>query len=198
MEYLTTYGWAILIIAIVMAAMFSLGVFNPYTFAPKATAGSCQVLRSGSGYTTLIGTCTNQIPQSVASFIKTGSININSLKGIQKISSTAGSSITITVWASVPSADKGYLFASYHQLGYPLLKLATDQWCAGTKGLIIIYVASSILYDNCIYPVNVNHMEFYTFVFNGMVGTEYQGNAGQLYSASFTAVLGSNTIPPDS
>jgi len=68
MEYLTTYGWAILIIAIVMAAMLSLGVFNPYTFAPKTTPGSCQVQRSGLGYTALTGICTNQIPQSVASF----------------------------------------------------------------------------------------------------------------------------------
>ena len=67
MEYLTTYGWAILIIAIVMAALFSLGVFNPYTFSPKASPGSCQVVKSG-GYTALIGTCTGQIPQSVASF----------------------------------------------------------------------------------------------------------------------------------
>ncbi len=29
MEYLMTYGWAILIIAIVMVALFALGVFNP-------------------------------------------------------------------------------------------------------------------------------------------------------------------------
>ena len=29
MEYLMTYGWAILIIAVVMVALFSLGIFNP-------------------------------------------------------------------------------------------------------------------------------------------------------------------------
>lgn len=33
MEYLITYGWAILIISIVLAALFSLGVFNPSQFA---------------------------------------------------------------------------------------------------------------------------------------------------------------------
>ena len=32
MEYLMTYGWAILIIAIVLAALFSLNVFNSATF----------------------------------------------------------------------------------------------------------------------------------------------------------------------
>ena len=36
MEYLMTYGWAILIIAVILAAFFELGVFNPYTFAAKA------------------------------------------------------------------------------------------------------------------------------------------------------------------
>ncbi len=33
MEYLMTYGWALLIIAVVLAAMFQLGIFNPGQFA---------------------------------------------------------------------------------------------------------------------------------------------------------------------
>ncbi len=68
MEYLTTYGWAILILAIVLVAFFSLGVFNPYTFSPKASPGSCQILRPNSPGTTAseIGPCNNEIPQSVA------------------------------------------------------------------------------------------------------------------------------------
>lgn len=33
MEYLVTYGWAILIISIVLAALFASGVFNPSQFA---------------------------------------------------------------------------------------------------------------------------------------------------------------------
>ncbi|MGC8662613.1 MAG: hypothetical protein ACP5RT_02395, partial [Candidatus Micrarchaeia archaeon] len=43
MEYLMTYGWAILIIAVVLGALFQLGVFNANNFAPKALPGSCQV-----------------------------------------------------------------------------------------------------------------------------------------------------------
>jgi len=35
MEYLMTYGWAILIIAVVLGALFQLGVFNANNFAPK-------------------------------------------------------------------------------------------------------------------------------------------------------------------
>lgn len=86
MEYLLTYGWAILIIAIVIAAFFELGLFNPYTFSPKAQPGSCYVVRptmTGSvAYVSLQGTCTNEIPQSVAlSAAQAGNsyIKINSL-----------------------------------------------------------------------------------------------------------------------
>ncbi|MGC8662693.1 MAG: hypothetical protein ACP5RT_02830, partial [Candidatus Micrarchaeia archaeon] len=43
MEYLMTYGWAILIIAVVLGALFQLGVFNANNFAPKAPPGACQV-----------------------------------------------------------------------------------------------------------------------------------------------------------
>ena len=69
-----TYGWAILIIAIVLVAFFSLNLFNPYTFSPKASPGSCQILRpNGPGsnlFVSAVGpTCTtNEIPQYVAQF----------------------------------------------------------------------------------------------------------------------------------
>ena len=72
MEYLMTYGWAILIIAVVLAALFELGVFNPLTFAPKAPPGSCQVVRpEGPGTTNFIsleGECQGELPQYVAQF----------------------------------------------------------------------------------------------------------------------------------
>jgi len=72
MEYLMTYGWAILIISVVLAALFQLGVFNPMTFAPKAPPGSCQVFRPNGPYTTsfinLEGICSGEIPQYVAQF----------------------------------------------------------------------------------------------------------------------------------
>ncbi|MEM3202167.1 MAG: hypothetical protein QXY21_00685, partial [Candidatus Micrarchaeaceae archaeon] len=69
MEYLMTYGWAILIIAVVLGALFSLGVFNPMSFAPKASPGSCQVFRpNGPGTTSFInleGICNGEMPQYV-------------------------------------------------------------------------------------------------------------------------------------
>jgi len=72
MEYLMTYGWAILIIAVVLGALFELGVFNANNFAPKAPPGACQVFRpNGPGTTSFInleGVCTGEMPQYVASF----------------------------------------------------------------------------------------------------------------------------------
>ena len=39
LEYLMTYGWAILIIIIVGAALYALGVFSPGTFTGKRSTG---------------------------------------------------------------------------------------------------------------------------------------------------------------
>jgi hypothetical protein len=39
MEYLMTYGWAILIVIIVAAAMYALGIFNPATWTGTRTTG---------------------------------------------------------------------------------------------------------------------------------------------------------------
>ena len=67
MEYLMTYGWAILIIAVVLVALFRMGVLNSANFAPKAQPGSCQVFKTVEG-TSLEGTCNNELPQYVARF----------------------------------------------------------------------------------------------------------------------------------
>ena len=71
-----TYGWAILVIAVVLAALYSLGIFNPNSFAPKASAGSCEVVRPFGPTTStdvhLEGTCTNMLPKYVAYFTGTG------------------------------------------------------------------------------------------------------------------------------
>ncbi len=70
MEYLMTYGWAILIIAVVLGALFQLGVFSGIG-TPKAQPGNCQVVRVGSGITqtvSLEGECQGQEPEYVGAF----------------------------------------------------------------------------------------------------------------------------------
>jgi hypothetical protein len=61
MEYLMTYGWAILIVIIVAAALFALGVFNPSTYTQSAPTGF-QGFQIPSGGFQLKGNATD--PQS--------------------------------------------------------------------------------------------------------------------------------------
>ncbi|MCL5430224.1 MAG: LamG domain-containing protein [Candidatus Marsarchaeota archaeon] len=79
MEYLMTYGWAILIIAVVLGALFQLGVFSSANFSARAKAGACQVERLGtpgspSYNIALAGDCTGELPQYVTTTTSTTSI----------------------------------------------------------------------------------------------------------------------------
>jgi hypothetical protein len=115
MEYLMTYGWAILIIAVVLAALFELGVFNPMTFAPKASPGSCQVVRpEGAGTTNFIsleGECNGELPQYVASFNGAAWINISYMLP------TTEPEITITAWVKKKPDNMGTIIRSYGSVG---------------------------------------------------------------------------------
>jgi hypothetical protein len=72
MEYLSTYGWALLVIIIVLIALFSIGVFNPSSSTSLAQPGNCWVSRpNGPGSTTFItlaGVCNGIKPQFVTQF----------------------------------------------------------------------------------------------------------------------------------
>ncbi len=105
MEYLMTYGWSILIIAVVLGALAYLGVFNPLYFAPKANPGTCQVFRpngAGTSYDiNLLGVCNGEIPEYVSSFNGLGNGFIIAAKP------NAGlSAMTITFW--IYPTNNGY------------------------------------------------------------------------------------------
>ena len=109
MEYLMTYGWAILIIAVVLGALFQLGVFSGIG-VPRAQAGNCQVIKAGSGISqtvSLEGECQGQEPEYVASIPVSGDgISVTG------VALPLGSSArTLTGWFQVPS-NGGYLDAA--------------------------------------------------------------------------------------
>jgi len=108
MEYLMTYGWAILIISVVLGALFQLGVFNPMTFAPKAPPGACQVFRPNGPYTTsfinLEGICSGEMPQYVAQFNGNFLSNIT-IRSLPAIAPSTGSSISIALWVDPVSTS---------------------------------------------------------------------------------------------
>jgi len=43
MEYLMTYGWAILIVVIVAAALYALGIFSPATYTGTRATGFANI-----------------------------------------------------------------------------------------------------------------------------------------------------------
>ena len=101
-EYLSTYGWTILIIAVVIGAMYQLGVFGSSTSAPRAIPGSCKVFRpNGPGtnaYINLAGVCVGQLPQFVAQFNGQQGKGVTSyidLKGTQNMNYY---NITMVAW----------------------------------------------------------------------------------------------------
>jgi hypothetical protein len=99
-----TYGWAILIIALTLGVLYSLGIMNPKNFLPRAPPGSCFVFRpNGPGTTDFVslqGTC-GYLPMYVASFNGVNSyINVP----YQKMLSLA--TFTIVVWVYPSNVTK--------------------------------------------------------------------------------------------
>ncbi len=97
MEYLMTYGWAILIVIIVAAALFALGVFNPSTYTGRAATGFGELgtpsdwQYSGTSLTIVLK---NQVGQAITVS------NVTTVQGCYDGTSTpiaAGSTATFTL-----------------------------------------------------------------------------------------------------
>jgi len=106
MEYLMTYGWAILIIALTLGVLYSLGIMNPKNFTPKVPPGSCFVFRpNGPGTTDFVslqGTC-GYLPMYVGSFDgSSGYINVTSVPPSLLIKD-----LTIVFWFYPTNIQKG-------------------------------------------------------------------------------------------
>ena len=93
MEYLMTYGWAILIIAVVLSVLFQLGVFSSGNFQPHAQAGACQVSRTAAGVS-LEGQCNGLLPQYVGQFSGSGYVTATS----STLATSPGSYDTVSFW----------------------------------------------------------------------------------------------------
>ena len=96
MEYLMTYGWAILIIAIVIIALVRIGLFSN-NLAPRAQPGNCYVSQTVSGGT-LAGTCNGELPEFVAQFSNSGSSQV-SVPNAAQLNPTQA--LTMSVWADI-------------------------------------------------------------------------------------------------
>jgi hypothetical protein len=171
MEYLMTYGWAILIIAIVLAALFQLGVFNPMSYAPKAPPGACQVFRpNGPGTTQFInleGICTGEIPQYVASFGASPAYVL--ISDDPKLPTAAAASRTITVWIDPTTGARSTVFTQPNQGNLDV---------CGVFNLLISYPSAGQLFlHKCLNDIGVsivsheNVWQFVAVVYNNASDT---------------------------
>jgi hypothetical protein len=110
LEYLVTHVWMLLILVVVIAAIFSLGIFSSTNLAPRAQSGSCLVQRPyGPGRISLIsltGECGPMLPKFVASF-NGGSSYISTISN--SLFPTSAGSRTITAWFKMGVPTSSYM-----------------------------------------------------------------------------------------
>jgi len=196
MEYLMTYGWAILIIAVVLGALFQLGVFNPMTFAPKAPPGSCQVFRPNGPDTTsfinLEGVCSGELPQYVAQF--------NGQSSYISGSGAYAFPITATAWVYSINYQTAHLkpimefdgsnsgWGEYEFFIVP----QGSSYCGGVGGRLFLWNPSSSICTTGTIPLN--KWTFVSFTTNSTNMTVYV-NGQEIGSASSSFVSASaNTL----
>ncbi len=105
MEYLMTYGWAILIIAIVLIALFQLGILGGSN-TPRVQAGACEVLHTSAGSNNE-GECQGVWPQFVAQFNGASTISTAS------IAETSYGTFTFWIYLSSPVPSEAGLVGYY-------------------------------------------------------------------------------------
>ena len=171
MEYLMTYGWAILIIAVVLGALFQLGVFNATNFAPRVPAGACQVERL-STQIALAGECQGGLPQYVAQF--NGGYMTATVPGLP----LGAAQRTITLWyesnVNEPQSQVSIM------LGYGVegCEEAFQLWEGNSNPDSMI---TSWCTDENIPPqVSTGRWYFFAYSYNGVYQEGYVGSGGQI------------------
>ncbi len=98
LEYLTTYGWALLIIAIVFFILFELNVLN-FGNQGYALPGSCSVVSSGTPGTNQFlsfeGACNGAVPKFVSDLSNHGYVTTPNLTVLHSLNS-----FTVIVWVA--------------------------------------------------------------------------------------------------
>jgi len=111
MEYLMTYGWAILIVIIVAAALYALGVFNPTTWTGSRATGFANVgaptewQLSGNSFDVIIP---NHVGVGITVLnvtVDLGGSNINWTEGSTDIATGSTEQFTVTLPSSVTSGS---------------------------------------------------------------------------------------------
>jgi hypothetical protein len=191
MEFLATYGWAILIIIVVLAALYALGVFNTSGFVSRAQPGACQVYRPyGPGTDQLVnlqGVCGTNIPQSVGVFNGHSSVVMIPNSGYLGLTNQ----LTITAWiyansSSASTQDVVSKATTGVNSGYTLG--TTGGWSSETLSLDI---GGSWHTVTATYP-GLNGWHFIAATYNGVAMNLYVDGALAGTSAATGSVVVNN------
>ena len=163
MEYLMTYGWAILIIAVVLGALFGLGFFNSANLAPKISAGSCQVYRpngpSTTAYINTEGVCNNELPQYTAQFSGAGTAIPASIS-VTGVSVPTGYT-TVAFWMYSKTATAGPVAFSYNTVANGIDFVGSCFGMAGTYGVAPSTVQNSWVFVTAVFNTVGANDNFY-------------------------------------
>ncbi len=197
MEYLMTYGWAILIIAVVLGALFQLGVFNAGAFAPRAPPGACQVFRpDGIGSTSFInleGVCSGELPQYVASFVSSSGSDMNTIN--LPGAPTGSSPRSMTFWIYFPYLQVIGVYG-YGECGTALD--AFTMWTGSNTLCPDLWDSNNQCGGGTNFQEQVGSWEFVASIYNATNSNLYgfAGYGGQLYSFVAGSAQTATTVGP--
>ncbi len=194
LEYLNTYIWAILIIAVVFIVMIQLNVFNPNFWAAKQSPGSCTILRIQLGGATLHCTGKSLIPEFTASFSQQ-SATIDSAIEASVGSQPITSQITITFWA-----DNSPACTSANACTYLHLSGSGGASCSGYSGLWITAGQSNLCTSagstSLVYP-SPHTWAFYAITISPVIAIAYENAVATQQSGTIGSISISNIVMGD-
>ncbi len=184
MEYLMTYGWAILIVAVVLGALYSLGIFNGANFlggtciaAPGYLCSNPLLSTSGTlsftyGYqgpnVTIVGFACTNTTTAPSSFASSGSSNLE--PGQEESVSV---SCPIPSGATIGTPYSGYLWVEYDQAGQSdlIARFATVRSTASTSTVPQFSVIANVPVGTVPYSATYDTGNGYIYVPNLISGT---------------------------
>ena len=206
LEYLTTYGWALLVIAIVIISLAELNIFNPNFWTAKQQPGMCIVMRSQFGSAALSCSGSSLLPEFVMQMSGTGYVNIPHSTLID-----SGNKYTVTawvktkytgsqlIWSAGDGSTQGYqtfISAGYASLwtnGNAIISsklVADDTWhqivgVFGASGTGSIYVDGVLVGSGTIASITTTQ--------NNQIGTQCNGTCNGYFYGNISNVQVYNT-----
>jgi hypothetical protein len=137
MEYLMTYGWAILIIAVVLAALFSLGVFNATAALGTACIADTGYYCGGITYSHATGLIALTIGQNTGQnwataniiFVPQGTPMLAGASGIPNVFTVLTGAVTA---GDVAAVESNWVSGEQITLNNPLAGTATSELSPNT------------------------------------------------------------------